>query len=177
MQHKPPLSIWRVTAYTLLLIIAIYSIQAEVLFANTTSAERTAEPWGELIADGSVTIKLDENKKSTAGRIRLVRGMVCVTIRGGALTNYMLMNNLSAVTINVEVFRLSPDSILFVFGPSGAYFEPKLELTLKRQYMLPNFMLYDENGEALEFEVRRKKDAITFFIPHFSSYSYDLYDY
>jgi len=37
--------------------------------------------------------------------------------------------------------------------------------------------LYDENGEAIEATVEGNTKEIRFYIPHFSSYYYDGYDY
>lgn len=73
------------------------------------------------------------------------------------------------------------DGLLFIFGPSGAYFDPPLELTLRKDYFNDSAILVNELGEALEYTVKSGKAKgvryTTFYIPHFSSYSYDFYEY
>ena len=88
----------------------------------------------------------------------------------------MRRQHLQTVTVTAEMFWLSDDSLLFVFGPSGAYFDPLLELTLRREFVQGQSMLLDESGEATDCRHEKQKHTKIFYIPHFSSYSYDLYD-
>ena len=86
------------------------------------------------------------------------------------------------VEITVEMIELYDESgqlvgIDFIFGPSGAFFLPELELELGESYINGNHALFSEEGEALEYRLKKNGKSITFYIPHFSSYSYDQYDY
>ena len=111
-----------------------------------------------------------------------------VTIRKHTLEPYMDTQGIDEVTVTVDVMAEQierPDGSRyyqfdFVFGPSGAFFEPEpLELTLKGKYHSDDVevWLYDENGEALEGVRNNQVDHTTLYIPHFSRYSYDIYDY
>ena len=93
------------------------------------------------------------------------------------MTEYMLEQNVNAVEVTVEMFRLSDGSLLFVFGPSGAYFNPHLELTLMKGYASKHAELVGEDGELLESTSENVKRAKTYYIPHFSRYAYDSYSY
>ena len=66
----------------------------------------------------------------------------------------------------------------FYFGPSGAFFEPSLELRIRGKYVETgcHVWLFDANGEEVEGTRNDKGNEIIFEIPHFSSYSYDFYD-
>jgi hypothetical protein len=66
--------------------------------------------------------------------------------------------------------------MLFVFGPTGVFFEPALQLSITGGYVVDDMMLVDESGESLEHTVKRNGQILTFHIPHFSSYYYDDYD-
>ncbi len=79
----------------------------------------------------------------------------------------------------VEVFDKAGnlDGLDFTFGPSGAYFSPELELNLRGDYINgTNYTLVNEAGEALKFTLKKNEREITFYLPDFSSYSFDLYD-
>ena len=67
----------------------------------------------------------------------------------------------------------------FTFGPHGAFFTEPLELSLIGKYRSPNTsaLIYDENGEMMESWSQSSGHMTTFFIDHFSSYSYDLFEY
>ena len=110
-----------------------------------------------------------------------------VHIQKGALDHYLEDQDIDEVEITVEMsaeeiktkgkgyYRLE-----FTFGPSGAYFDPPLELELSGKYANTpqnEIWLYDENGEVIEATVEENTKEIRFYIPHFSSYSYDEYDY
>ena len=105
-----------------------------------------------------------------------------VSIPEGALTGYLKEQNQDSVEITVEMNEMYDNqghlsALVFTFGPSGVYFDPPLELRLKRYYMLANYLLFDENGEALEYTTQGNGNLITFYVPHFSKYSYDDYSY
>ena len=109
-----------------------------------------------------------------------------VTAKKYTLEPYMDEQGVDEVTVTVDatVGWVDDDQgghyqMDFTFGPSGAFFDPKpLELTLKGKYHSDNtdVWLFDENGEALDGERKNKNDHTTFYIPHFSSYTYDEYD-
>ena len=106
-----------------------------------------------------------------------------IRIHEGALSAYLDEKGLDSVEITVEMTEFFDengnfDGAMFVFGPSGAHFDPPLKLQLRGKYLTDNLLLFDENGEALEYRVVDKSgDVMVFAIPHFSSYSYDHYDY
>lgn len=113
-------------------------------------------------------------------------GVISVKVHKGALDAYMNEKKINAVKITVKVREelvkqdgKSRYRMDFTFGPSGAYFNPPLELSLTGKYVDygADVMLYDENGEELEYERYDLTDTIVFKIPHFSSYTYDHYDY
>ncbi len=92
-----------------------------------------------------------------------------------ALKPYFQEQGINSVEIKVELYYGWDASLLFVFSPSGAYFNPNLELTIAGGYIAENMTLLGEDGEALECTVKKKGNALTFYIPHFSKYSYDHY--
>ena len=99
-----------------------------------------------------------------------------VRIPNGAL------NDATEVTVEmVEVYDDNGDlsALLFMFGPAGTVFADgkDAELRLKGDYALADHVLLDENGEALEYTTQGNGNLVTFRIPHFSSYTYDHYDY
>ena len=69
------------------------------------------------------------------------------------------------------------NGLLFVFGPSGAHFDPPLELTLTHTDFDEEMVLLGSDGELLEYVLDESANKVTFKIPHFSRYSYDHYDY
>lgn len=145
---------------------------------STTDSTRSNSTWVVFSsASGSGVIELGADGKSTAGHIPVVHDKVFVTIHSDSLTDYMLEQNLNAVTISVEMFQLMDDSLVFVFSPSGAYFNPSLELTLKKEFVQKDSMLFDEYGEALEYTTEKRGRTQTYFIPHFSRYTYDIYSF
>ena len=84
---------------------------------------------------------------------------------------------MDSVLITVELYYGWDGTLLFVFGPSGAHFEPDLELTILGGYVVDDMFMIGENGEALEYTSKKGPGSLTFLIPHFSSYSYDHYGY
>jgi hypothetical protein len=107
-----------------------------------------------------------------------------IHIEKGALDSYMTDQGVNQVEITTELTeeRISQGGppqykLEFTFGPSGAYFNPPLELELTKAYAnSPDVWLYDENGELLEAKVNERGHEIRFSINHFSSYYYDDYD-
>ena len=100
-----------------------------------------------------------------------------VKITKNALAVYLDEQGEDSVVITVEFYYGWDDTLLFVFGPSGAHFEPELELTIKGGYIEDDMFLIGEDGEALEYRSQKKNTKFIFKIPHFSRYSYDHYDY
>ena len=109
-------------------------------------------------------------------------------IRRNTLDPYLAQQGQNKVTITAEVTAslvmdangTSYYNLDFTFGPSGTYFEDReLELTITGKYASADtrVWLYDEYGEAIEGTRQDSADHIKFKIPHFSRYSYDLYDY
>ena len=124
------------------------------------------------------------------GKIKLVKepNKTFVRVPEGSLDGYLAEHNLNEVEITVEMIEELVEredgstyyQVMFIFGPSGCYFEEgkELKLTLNGKYAEdPNVWLYDENGEALEGKRKEEGKKMVFYIPHFSSYSYDEYDY
>lgn len=105
-----------------------------------------------------------------------------VTIPNGALADYLDEEGIDSVEISVTMVEINDDdgnleALEFTFGPSGCTFTPELELRLKGDYVLPDHLLLNEEGEALEYSTQGNGNLATFYISHFSSYSYDDYDY
>ena len=67
----------------------------------------------------------------------------------------------------------------FTFGPSGAHFDPPLELEFKGSYFtdISEVTLYGEDEEELPYDLHPGGNKMTYFIPHFSSYTYDVQYY
>ena len=112
---------------------------------------------------------------------------VTATIPSRSLDAYMNEQGIKSVEITVDMIEervqqadgSSYYKLEFYFGPTGAYFNPPLELKLTGKYVSPNtdVWLYDENGERLEGTRCNLLDTIIFEIPHFSRYGYDDYSY
>ena len=109
-----------------------------------------------------------------------------VQIPKGAIGAYLDEENLEEVEITVkveeELVSCEEDThyhLKITFGPSGAFFVPELELTLTGDYVDTgcDVWLFDENGEALPGTSSKSGKKITFFVPHFSEYDFDDYDY
>ena len=127
-------------------------------------------------------------KKGKGGNLKIVnagKDKIGAKITNGSLDAYLEEQGLNAVEIQVkmteELVECSDDihyHLEFTFGPSGAYLDPPLKLTLTGKYVETgcDVWLFDENGEAVEARRSDEGDKIVFEIPHFSVYSYDDYD-
>ena len=138
--------------------------------------------WAIQTYYNSVTIK----KQKGFAQFQIIGWEVFGEVRWGALDAYMNEQGVTSVKITVEAteelvqrddgtsyYRLS-----FVFGPTGCYFDPPLELNIDGKYVAPDteVRLYDANGELIPGERSfLYDDQMTFYIPHFSYYSYDQY--
>ena len=111
-----------------------------------------------------------------------------VVLEKGSIDNYLTEQGVNEVEITVEMVEeeikeqngASKYRLTFTFGPSGAYFDPPLILGLTGRYAtdLDTVYLVDEYGEAIESTIEDQGiSGIKFYIPHFSSYYYDGYDY
>ena len=108
------------------------------------------------------------------------------TIEKGALDDYLQQQSQSAVKIAAELEQAWVDKgngdgyyrLDFTFQPSGAYFHPPLELQLSGIYFtqVVDARLYDEDVKPLPSDRHPDGNKITYYIPHFSRYSYDHYD-
>ena len=99
-----------------------------------------------------------------------------INIPNRALEAYLLEQGITDVEITVEMYYGWDASLLFVFGPSGTYFDPDLELKIEGGYVADDMTLTSESGELLEYTTRNDGQTLIFDIPHFSSYYYDDYD-
>lgn len=106
-----------------------------------------------------------------------VNSEASVKINNDALAEYLSEQGVDSVLITVELYYGWDRTLLFVFGPSGAHFEPSLELTIEGGYIEDDMLFVGEDGELLEYTSQKKGSQLTFNIPHFSRYSYDTYDY
>ena len=111
------------------------------------------------------------------GKYVEINSEASIKITKNALAVYLDEQGEDSVVITVELYYGWDGTLLFVFGPSGAHFEPELELIIKGGYIEDDMILIGEDGEALEYKVDKKQTKIAFFIFHFSRYSYDHYDY
>lgn len=110
-------------------------------------------------------------------------------VRANALDGYLTEQGLNKVKITGDMTEELVECddgttryhLNFTFGPTGAYFEENkpLKLRIRGKYVETgcHVWLYDENGEELEGTRNDAEDLIIFDIPHFSTYSYDDYDY
>ena len=128
-------------------------------------------------------------KKGGSGQFFIVNdgpNQIKVTVEKGALDDYLQLSRQSAVKITTELKQAWVDKgngdgyyrLDFTFQPSGAYFHPPLELQLSGIYFtqVVNATLYDEEVKPLLSSRHPDGNQITYYIPHFSSYSYDHYD-
>jgi hypothetical protein len=127
--------------------------------------------------------------KGDGGKTKIINGAnesARFEVLSGALDAYMDEQGLDKVRIEVEATKIHVNNgkdgryyqLDFDFGPSGAHFDPPLELVLTGKLVAgtTDVWLYDENGEALEAEAKGDMEKLTFYISHFSSYYYDDYD-
>ena len=115
-------------------------------------------------------------EKKKGGQIQ-INEEAKIRIKNKAFDSYLNEQGIDAVEITVEMYYGWDGSIWFVFGPSGAFFEPEMELEIKGGYVEEDMVLIGEDGEFLEYRSDKKGTKLNFYIPHFSSYSYDHYDY
>jgi hypothetical protein len=108
---------------------------------------------------------------------------ITATIPAKSIDDYLKSQGLSETTITVQTIEewvTAPDGsshrrLTFIFGPSGCYFTDPFELQLKKDYISADCWLFDEKGEAVEATSKGNGSMLTFYIPHFSKYSYDQY--
>ena len=116
------------------------------------------------------------------------KNWVFAIILTGSLDAYLDSLEIDAVEITAEMTEelvTRPDGtsyykLDFTFGPSGAFFYPDaFILKIKGKYVSADteIWLYDEYGEELPGKRNDSAKLIKFDIPHFSRYSYDMYDY
>lgn len=154
---------------SLMLIIGISLVWASDYYSNSVVVPRGKK------GNSSMTVVKNGGKDK-----------VEVLIRKHTLEPYMDEMGVDEVEVTVDAVvdhvtggAASYYAFDFTFGPAGAYFEPKLlELIFKGQYASERteVWLYDENGEAVEGIRNDNADHTVFYIPHFSSYTYDNYD-
>ncbi len=142
--------------------------------------------WAVQIYSSSMTVK-----KGQRGGMRLVgdgNSFIDVYTDNGTLDAYIEEQGIDKVKITCHLIETLVERddgstyyhLTFVFGPHGAFFTPEpLWVKLKGKYFSDDTVIltYDENGEAVEGVRHRNGREIHFKIPHFSSYSYDHYDY
>ncbi|MCZ6679862.1 MAG: hypothetical protein O7E52_21730 [Candidatus Poribacteria bacterium] len=139
----------------------VFALALSAAWAKTYYTSKTVRDWGRWIP------------------ISFTRGKSChAVILPGAISQYLDEQGLDAVEITVEMIEVD-GALVFTFGPSGAHFDPPLQLVLSGDYLNDNdeMLLFNEYGEALEYESFFDGRVLTFKIPHFSSYYYDNYDY
>jgi hypothetical protein len=122
--------------------------------------------------------------------IQLVKGQNKIWVEAymGDLDAYMEKQGIDEVTITVDLVEQWVETggqngyykLDFTFGPSGAYFTPRdlvLELTGKYVSSDAEVTLLDEYGEEVPSTVKGGGGHFSYYIPHFSNYYYDDYDY
>jgi len=121
---------------------------------------------------GSVVVE-----KGKGGNIQ-INPEAKIKIKNKSVDDYLDEMGIDSVEITVEMYYGWDGSIWFVFGPCGTFFTPdELELTISGGYLEEDMLLLGEDGEFLEYNINKKQQSLTFFIPHFSAYYYDNYDY
>ena len=129
-------------------------------------------------------IKMGEG--TTIDVINEADAIIKIWVDSGALDVYMEEQGISQVNLTVDVIETLVESadgssyyqIEFEFGPSGAFFSPNLEVRLEGVYYNnSNVWMYDKDGQPLETYDHGSDGKLYFLVPHFSSYSFDEYDY
>ena len=121
---------------------------------------------------GSVVVE-----KGKGGNIYLNQE-ASIKIKNKSVDDYLDEMILDSVEIICDMFYGWDGSIWFVFGPSGTFFTPdELELTIKGGYLVNDMLLIGEDGEFLEYTFNDHQTKLTFYIPHFSCYYYEDYNY
>ena len=157
------------TKTAILSLVLVFSLSAAWAVQNYRASKQIGKSGG----------KFDVVKTSRKDKVK-------VTIKKGALKAYLEEQGLNKVEITVETTEDfvpcdggSHYHFIFTCGPNGTYFDKPLELEIKGKYFETgcHVWLFNEDGEALEGVRKNGKDKIVFKIPHFSSYSYEEYDY
>ncbi len=143
------------------------------------------ESEGPKTYRGSMTVY-----KGGGNWIQLVKGKNKVWVEAymGNLDAYMEEQGIDEMAIIVDLVEQWVETggengyykLDFTFGPSGAYFTPRdLVLELSGKYVSSGVevRLLDEYGEELPSTSKGGGSHISYYIPHFSSYSYEGYDY
>ena len=118
----------------------------------------------KVIGENGGTIKINKNAK--------------IKIPENALKAYLDEQGLEEVEITVELLVFEDlDALALILGPSGAYFVPELKLILKGDYAEDYALLVDEDGNELPHDVKSDGDKIVYYVPHFSVYSFDDFDW
>ena len=110
--------------------------------------------------------------------------IIKIWVDSEALDEYMIEQGINEVNLTVDVIEtyVKPKKgkghyeLDFIFGPSGAFFTPDLEVRLEGVYYNSEVWMYTEAGEALETYKHGSDEKLYFLVPHFSRYSYDHYD-
>lgn len=151
----------------------------------TTSSTSTAEPANMNYYSVSMIVKRYNGNGTYIAKAG--KDWVWMHTTLGAVDAYMDEQGVDQVEITADMLEewVQRDDgsgfwrLSFVFGPSGCFFEPPLRLEFSGKYVsdITEVWLYDEIGEALESFNYASGKKIIFEIPHFSRYSYDMYNY
>ncbi len=144
--------------------------------------------WANHYYSGSVEVRLSNSSSAKFFLVNDGANKIQITIPNNSLDDYMTEQGINKVEItadlNSEWVSTGDGSgyyqLHFTFGPSGAYFTPdELEVELTGRYVSDNtnVMMYDEEGEVLQFSRNGNSNKITVYIPHFSCYYYEDYSY
>ena len=173
------------------LVLAI-ALTASSAGKKSGNASTTSDSNAASSTDAESTVDYHEAsfivEKGKSGGVFLVRegkNKIYIAVLNTALDDYMDEQGVDSVEITVSVLMEFVEEengdgyylLDFIFGPSGAYFDPPLKLYLYGKYSDSDCRLYDETGEELEGQRFFGSGTSYFLIPHFSSYSYDDYDY
>ena len=155
------------------------------LFVKKPPKDNGGGSKGPKTYSGSLTVN-----KGAGDWITLVKGKnrIEVLVVTGSLDAYMEEQGIDKVTITIDLVEQWVDTgdgtghycLDFTFGPSGAYFTPSaLRLELGGKYVSSDtaVTLLDEYGEVLPSTSQGNGNFLYYYIPHFSSYSYDFYEY
>ena len=157
------------TKTAILSLVLVFALSVAWAVQNHSTSKQIGNSGG----------KFDAVKTSRKDKVK-------VTIKKGALKAYLEEQGLNEVEITVETTEDfvpcgsgSHYHFIFTCGPNGTYFDTPLELEIKGKYFETgcHVWLFNEDGEALEGVREDGNDKIVFKIPHFSSYSYEQYDY
>ena len=172
---------------SLVLVLAFGAVEAakkekQERTASTSSADSTL---ASTVSYYEASFIVQKGKSGGVFLVREGKSKIYIAVLNTALDAYMDEQGINSVEITVSVlieFIEQKDGdgyylLDFIFGPSGAYFEPPLKLYLYGKYSNSDVWLYDENGERLEGQYIVSSGNSYYLIPHFSSYVYDHYNY